>query len=113
MAEPAVVPLRSDLEFAAGSREAVVDAWANGIVQAGINVRYGAEVTAISGQRPSITLTLADGETITAQNVVLAIGLQGNPRRLGVPGEDSGFVQYTLDDPEACRGETKPDRRCR
>jgi CRP-like cAMP-binding protein/Fe-S-cluster-containing hydrogenase component 2 len=38
--------------------------------------------------------------------VVLAIGLQGNPRKLGAPGEDASFVQYTLDDPEEYRGET-------
>ncbi|MBA3494823.1 MAG: NAD(P)-binding domain-containing protein, partial [Gammaproteobacteria bacterium] len=37
---------------------------------------------------------------------VLAIGLQGNLRKLGVPGEDLSFVQYQLDDPEDYAGET-------
>ncbi len=106
MAEPAVVPLRSDLEFTAGSREAVLDAWSQGIDKRGINVRYDAEVTAIAGQRPSFTVTLADGETIAAGSVVLAIGLQGNPRKLGIAGEDGHFVQYTLDDPDEFSGET-------
>ncbi len=105
MAEPTVVPLRSDLQFAAGTREAVLGAWQNSIDDIGINVRYGAEVTAIEGRRPQFTITLADGDTLAAKSVVLAIGLQGNPRKLGVPGEDDSFVQYTLDDPEEYNGE--------
>ena len=106
MAEPGVVPLRSDLEFAAGTREAVLDAWQRGIDELGLNVRYDCEVAAIAGARPAFELTLAGGETIVAANVVLAIGLQGNPRKLGVDGEDDGFVQYTLDDPGEYAGET-------
>lgn len=106
MAEPGVVPLRSDLSFAAGTREAVLDAWATGIGQHDIDIRYGAEVRAIAGAHPDFEITLASGETLAAANVVLAIGLQGNPRKLGVPGEDEGFVQYTLDDPDEYRGET-------
>lgn len=106
MAEPQVVPLRSDLEFSAGSREAVLDAWQRGINAGDVKIRYGAEVTAMSGRSPNLELTLADGETLQSEAVVLSIGLQGNPRKLGVPGEEPSFVQYTLDDPDEYRGET-------
>ncbi len=106
MAEPQVVPLRSDLEFSPGSREAVLAAWQQGIDARKVNIRYGAEVTALSGHRPNMELTLADGETLHAEAVVLSIGLQGNPRKLGVSGEERSFVQYTLDDPDEYRGET-------
>jgi len=106
MAEPGVVPLRSDLNFSAGTREAVLDTWQQGLDQQKVNVRYGAEVKSISGTRPVFQLTLADGEAIEAASVVLSIGLQGNPRKLGVAGEDDAFVQYTLDDPDEYRGET-------
>ncbi len=106
MAEPVVVPLRSDLEFAAGTREAVLGGWKRGIDDDGVAVRYGAEVTAIGGSAPQFTITLASGDTLTAANVILSIGLQGNPRKLGVDGEDEPFVQYTLDDPDEYRGET-------
>jgi len=106
MAEPMVVPLRSDLEFSAGTREAVLGAWQGGIDQLGVNVRYDAEVTALSGTAPEFVITLADGESLQARAVVLAIGLQGNPRKLGVEGEDNSFVQYTLDDPDEYQGET-------
>ena len=106
MAEPGVLPLRSDLDFSAGTREAVLEAWQRGIEKFGINVRYGAEVTAVSGSRPAFNVSLADGETLQAKSVVLAIGLQGNPRRLGVEGESDASVQYTLDDPDEYRGES-------
>jgi CRP-like cAMP-binding protein/thioredoxin reductase/Fe-S-cluster-containing hydrogenase component 2 len=106
MAEPAVVPLRSDLAFAAGSREAVLGAWREGVASLGINIRYAAEVTTITGSHPRFDVTLANGESIACKSVVLAIGMQGNPRKLGVAGEDASFVQYTLDDPDEFNGET-------
>ena len=106
MAEPAVVPLRSDLDFAAGTREAVLGSWQQGINSKNISVRFGAEVTQISGTRPEFAVTLAGGDTLHAHNVLLSIGLQGNPRKLGVPGEDDSSVQYTLDDPDEYSGET-------
>ena len=106
MAEPAVVPLRSDLPFAAGTREAVLGAWGQGVDKLNINVRYAAEVAAISGSHPQFRVLLSSEETITAKSVVLAIGMQGNPRKLGVSGEDASFVQYTLDDPDEFNGET-------
>ena len=105
MAEPAVVPLRSDLTFAAGTREAVLDAWQQGIDGRNVRIRYDAEVAAITGTRPDFDIALANGEHLQAQNVILSIGLQGNPRKLGVPGEDDSFVQYTLDDPDEYKGE--------
>ncbi|MDH4048587.1 MAG: NAD(P)-binding domain-containing protein, partial [Gammaproteobacteria bacterium] len=106
MAEPAVVPLRSDLPFSAGTREAILGAWQQGIAPLSGNIRYSAEVASIAGCHPEFMLTLADGESIGAKSIVLAIGLQGNPRKLGAPGEDASFVQYTLDDPDEYSDET-------
>jgi CRP-like cAMP-binding protein/thioredoxin reductase len=106
MAEPAVVPLRSDLDFVAGTREAVLAGWQRGLEKFAVNVRYGAEVAGISGARPDFQITLADGEQIAAAAVILAIGLEGNPRKLGVEGESESSVQYTLDDPDEFSDET-------
>ncbi len=106
MAEPSVVPLRSDLEFNAGTREAVLDAWQSGMTGLDVDIRYGSEVVGISGQRPSFEVSLGSGETLQSEAVVLSIGLQGNPRKLGVDGENASFVQYTLDDPDEYSSET-------
>jgi CRP-like cAMP-binding protein/thioredoxin reductase/Fe-S-cluster-containing hydrogenase component 2 len=106
MAEPGTLPLRSDLPFAAGTREAILDAWREGLDRSRVNVRYGSEVTGIQRGGPNFTLRLKDGSNLTAERVILAIGVQGNPRRLGVPGEELPCVQYTLDDPDEYRDET-------
>src|SRR5262245_53894651 len=44
MAEPGFLDLRSDIEFAAGTREKVLGTWAEGLKRRAVNVRYGAEV---------------------------------------------------------------------
>src|SRR5690349_23604542 len=49
MAEPQILPLRSPLTFAAGKREAVLDAWNREVAGKKVNVRHGAEVTKIAG----------------------------------------------------------------
>jgi choline dehydrogenase-like flavoprotein len=53
MAEPAMVPLRSDLPFAAGTREAVLGSWHTSLKELDVNVRYDCEVTAITGAHPN------------------------------------------------------------
>ncbi|MBY6203787.1 cyclic nucleotide-binding domain-containing protein [Halomonas denitrificans] len=106
MAEPNFLDLRSPMRFRAGTREQILDWWRKGLEEKQVNVRFGAEVTGIEGQRGDFRLSLNNGEVVEAETVVLAIGTQGNPRRLGVPGEDASIVQYQLDDPEAYRDET-------
>ena len=105
MAEPNVLPLRSALAFGAGVREAVLERWSSGLEQHRVNLRTGAEVVAISGSRPGFEIRLKSGDVVQAESVVFAIGVQGNPRRLGVPGDDLPCVQYTLDDPDEYRDE--------
>ncbi|MGH8596542.1 MAG: NAD(P)-binding domain-containing protein, partial [Gammaproteobacteria bacterium] len=106
MAEPAVLPLRAALGFEAGTRERILKRWHEGAIQTRANIRYRTEVTALKGQAGAFTLNLASGDRIRAAAVVLAIGLQGNLRKLEVPGEDLEYVQYQLDDPDEYRNET-------
>jgi Fe-S-cluster-containing hydrogenase component 2/thioredoxin reductase len=100
MAEPGFLDLRSDARFAAGTREAILDNWGEDLRKLGVNVQFDAEVKRISGSKGDFTLQLVNGSTIQAENVVLAIGLEGNPRKLGAPGEEHERVQYQLDDPK-------------
>jgi thioredoxin reductase len=105
MAEPPVLPLRSDLAFEAGTRETVLQRWQSGIESIGVNARYGAEVVAIERQASGFRLALRDGSEVAAEHVVFSIGMQGNLRMLEVPGAGLPCVQYQLDDPEEYRGE--------
>ena len=106
MDEPMVLPLRSAMTFGAGIRENILQGWEEELARYGINLRVDAAVSAISGACGSFQITLATGEMLSAEFVILAIGLQGNIRKLDVPGADLPGVQYQLDDPDEFNGET-------
>lgn len=106
MAEPTVLDLRSPLSFAAGTRESILNKWDDEIARLGTHVLHSSQVVAISGSKGQFVIELATTELVTAQHVVLAIGLQGNLRPLGVPGENLPGVQYQLSDPRDHSGET-------
>ena len=105
MASPEALPLRSDVSFDAGARETILDAFDAGLSRSLANVRYNSEVTEITGSKGNFKLTLADGEIIESEFVVLSIGLQGNLRKLTIPGADLPHIQYQLDDPDAYNNE--------
>jgi CRP-like cAMP-binding protein/thioredoxin reductase/Fe-S-cluster-containing hydrogenase component 2 len=105
MAEPPALPLRSPLRFEAGKREAILRNWQDDLSNLTPNIRYNAEVLSLKGKKGAFKISLKGNETISAETVVLAIGLQGNPRRMDVPGDDHPAVLYTLDDPDAYHDE--------
>ncbi len=105
MAEPGVLPLRASAAFEAGAREQLLAQWGRDVARHKVNVRLRAEVVRIIRNDEGFGLELSDGQTCQARNVVLAIGVQGNPRRMGVPGEELPCVQYQLDDPDEYRDE--------
>jgi CRP-like cAMP-binding protein/thioredoxin reductase/ferredoxin-like protein FixX len=99
MATPSQLVLRSDMDFEAGKREVVLGAWDRLAADHAINVLLGAEVKSIGGEKGAFTLALATGEAIQAENVILALGTQGNPNLVRCPVEAGAAVQYQLDDP--------------
>ena len=99
MATPAQLVLRSDCDFAAGKREAVLAQWNADAAKAGVNVRYNAEAKAITGAKGDFSVALTNGDVIRAETVVLAIGTQGNPNLMRCEGAALPHVQYQLDDP--------------
>jgi cGMP-dependent protein kinase 2 len=101
MATPSQLVLRSDFDFDAGKREKILQTWNDQAASQNVQVRYRSEVTAISGTPGAFSLKLADGDTISAETVILAIGTQGNPNLMRCPGGDLPHVEYQLDDPTA------------
>ena len=106
MAEPGILPLRSPIGFEAGKREEILDVWESGLEEHNVNIQYGAEVSSIEGEQGNFTIGLTNGDSVKGENIVLGIGMQGNPRQLGVEGDQAPFVQYQLDDPDEYKGET-------
>ena len=99
MATPSQLVLRSDFDFEAGKREKVLGTWDEQADAKKINVKLNAEVKSIVGSKGNFTLALTNGETVTAENVILAIGTQGNPNKMRTPGAELPHIQYQLDDP--------------
>jgi thioredoxin reductase/CRP-like cAMP-binding protein/Fe-S-cluster-containing hydrogenase component 2 len=99
MAEPMMIPARGDVPFKAGSRESILDAWNKFTAEKKLNVAYGADVKSLKPAAGGFELKTNGGQTYEAKKVVLAMGTQGNPRRLGAPGEDQPHVRPRLNDP--------------
>ena len=99
MATPSQLVLRSDMEFDAGKREAILGTWDEQTASHGVNVMYNAEPVKIEGDEGNFTITLKNGDTVLAEAIVMAIGTQGNPNLMRCPGGDNKLVQYQLDDP--------------
>jgi CRP-like cAMP-binding protein/thioredoxin reductase/Fe-S-cluster-containing hydrogenase component 2 len=103
MAEPRRLPLRSQVVFVEGSREEVLINFDKALRENQVKVEK-AEVSAIAKQEDGKFKISYNQGFITCDNVVLAIGTMGTPRKLGVPGEDFSHIVYTLADPEAFQG---------
>src|SRR3546814_13690468 len=101
MATPDVLPLRSPFGFMAATREEILGEWDRNLAEHKVNVAYKSEVTGIKGEKGQFEISLGNGDKVTAENIVLAIGLQGNIRRLleragGPDAEASGRRQYHI-----------------
>jgi len=99
MAEPSKLPLRAHCRFDAGSREKILQEFLDDVKSHSVNL-VRSEVVKISKVGDRFEIHHAAG-MCTATNVVLSIGVQGSPRKLGVSGEDSPHIAYTLADPDA------------
>lgn len=107
MAEPGILPLRSPVDFSAGTREQILSTWQSDVERLNVNIQYDSAVSAISGERGNFSIALANGDLVTAEFIILGIGLQGNPRKLdGIENGDWERIQYTLDDPNEYQDET-------
>jgi cGMP-dependent protein kinase 2 len=102
MATPVNLPMREGhLSFKEAIREDVLGGWESQGGQSGINVRYNADVMGIQGSKGDFVITLATGDTVCAENVVLAVGTQGNPNLLRCKIVGAPNIQYQLADPGA------------
>jgi len=99
MATPSNLVLRSDLDFDAGKREAVLGTWDEQTGGHKVEVLYNAEIASITGSKGNFSLKTKKGDEVIAETVILAIGTQGNPNLVRCPVGEGAVVQYQLDDP--------------
>ncbi len=106
MAEPPQLPLQADLKmvFEEAVREQILEWWAEAVQTAGTNLVEATEILSIEGQKGAFKISMrgpGGAGTVDATHIVLAIGVQGDLRKFGVPGDDQPWVTYQLDDPQA------------
>lgn len=104
MAEPAQLPLQADMKvvFEEGVREQILEWWSAAMAGVGAELVEACEILSIEGEKGAFKIHARDGggaRTIDATHIVLAIGVQGDLRKFGVPGDDQPWVTYQLDDP--------------
>ena len=81
------------------SKDALVRRWEDIIARTGVVMREREEVSAILPHADGgFVVEIRNEKQYRANNVVLAIGMRGTPRRLGVPGETPERVAYNLID---------------
>jgi CRP-like cAMP-binding protein/thioredoxin reductase/Fe-S-cluster-containing dehydrogenase component len=99
MAEPAEIPLTGELWLKPGPRETVLRNWEETVRSFNLNLFLSNPVRNVSKAEGCFRIATA-ASSFESANVVLAIGSQGNPRKLGVPGEYLPHVLTRLVDPE-------------
>lgn len=75
------------------------------LAASGIAISEGHRVSKIEGEEGKFIVSTEAGAVVRCRAVVLAIGLRGSPRKLGVPGEEKPKVTYRLIDPEQYHGQ--------
>ncbi|HIB47636.1 MAG TPA: 4Fe-4S dicluster domain-containing protein [Flavobacteriaceae bacterium] len=100
MTAPMELPLYGKAKLFDTSKAELLELWNEVIEKHGIEILENTKVNDIFPQENgSFKLTTKNGD-YTANNVLLAIGRRGSPRKLGVPGEDTQKVAYRLLEPE-------------
>lgn len=104
-AEPDAVPPKGKLWLDGAQKEDLVARWNEIVRENGLEVRTEEELVALARQPDgAFRATTSKGE-LCARRVVLATGQRGNPRKLGVPGEDGERVYHRLYSPRKYRDE--------
>lgn len=100
--QPVNLPLVPQLRSGEISKEELLAFWQGVVDRVGLAVQYGQRAEKIVRLEAGfeVATTLA---RYRARSVLLALGLSGTPRKLGVPGEHLPKVVYRLVDPEQYR----------
>jgi thioredoxin reductase/Pyruvate/2-oxoacid:ferredoxin oxidoreductase delta subunit len=101
MTSPMNLPLHGKVKLSDTSKKELLDLWNKVISENNISIQENTKVENITPLKDStFKVVTASGEEHLANNVIIAIGRRGSPRKLGIPGEDTEKVAYRLLEPE-------------
>ncbi len=105
MTQPMDLPLHGKVKLFDTSKLELLKIWQKVLAENHITIRENSKVEHITPREDGdFKVEIAGGDSYTAQNVLIAIGRRGSPRKLNVPGEESTKVAYRLLEPEQISG---------
>lgn len=101
MTNPMDLPLYGKVKLYDTSKDELLDIWNDALSKNQIEITENTKVENIIPQKEdSFKITTSKGEELFCNQVLIAIGRRGTPRKLGVTGEDLPKVYYRLLEPE-------------
>ncbi len=105
MTSPMNLPLHGKVKLFNTSKGELLELWKKVIKEHNLQIIENVKVENIIPQKDNTFKILTNtGSEFVTNNVLLAIGRRGSPRKLGVPGEDTPKVAYRLLEPETISG---------
>lgn len=104
MTAPVHLALVGKVRMGEIQKERLLGFWHSVVQKTGLQLHFRERMENVEKQGDTFVVTTNRGR-YTARSVLLAIGRQGTPRKLGVPGEEQAKVVYRLVDAEQYRGQ--------
>ncbi|PWU17155.1 MAG: 4Fe-4S ferredoxin [Bdellovibrio sp.] len=106
MSQPFSLPIVGTKKFPSNkfSKEELIAYWEDTRKKTGLKIKEKTGFKALKRVGKIFEVETSQG-TVTAKKVILAMGVRGSPRRLGVPGESLSKVTFNLIDPEQYQGQ--------
>ena len=101
MTSPMNLPLKGKVKLYNTSKDELLDLWNEVISKNKLEIKENCKVeNVIPLENGSFKVTINNGKDYLTNNVLLAIGRRGSPRKLNIKGEESQKVAYRLLEPE-------------
>jgi thioredoxin reductase/polyferredoxin len=104
-AEPVAYPPKGKLWLDGARKEDLLARWHQIVNENGLDVRTQEQIKTLERLKDRSFRVVSDKGEYHARRVVLATGQRGNPRKLGVPGEEQVWVYHRLYSPRHYKGE--------
>ncbi len=101
MTNPMDLPLYGKVKLYNTSKDELLEIWNNALSKNNITITENTKIDKVIPVEDGVFKVITDkGEEYMTQQVLIAIGRRGTPRKLNIPGEDLPKVFYRLLDPE-------------
>ncbi len=104
-AEPDTKPAKGKLWLDGARKEELVARWKQIVTEHGLDVRTEEPLTGLTRQKDGTFVARTPKAEYRCKKVILATGQRGNPRKLGVAGEDLEQIYHRLYAPTQYHGE--------